>query len=420
MGPFDSSITRTLLPGGVRVITERMPEALSATIGIYVGVGARDEPDELAGASHFLEHLLFKGTEDRSARELAQVVDAVGGEMNAYTAREHTAFYTRVPHRHLALGIDVLADVVARPALRPEDIDTERQVILEELLMSDDDPDDVVDAALWEAAFPDHPLGREVLGSADTVADMGRDQIAGFHERWYRPANLVVAAAGNLHHDAVVEPIAAFFEHLDPGVRPVRHRPRVPSVPVVVRHRATEQAHVAMSWSALDHDDDDRYALAVANHVLGGGPASRLFGEIRELRGLVYSVHSAPAAYSDCGVLVVGLGTAPARVPEVLELVRAVLDDLLAEGITADEQRVAQGYLEGSLLLGLEDSGSRMARLAHGEQVRGEVVPVDEHVARLRSVTRDDVSRVLHRVFDGPRTLAVVGPFEPDDPRLTP
>jgi predicted Zn-dependent peptidase len=402
----------------VRVVTEHMPGALSVTTGFYVGVGARDEAPHLQGASHFLEHLLFKGTPERGARQIAQTVDAVGGEMNAYTAREHTAFYTRMPAAELALGLDLLGDVVTRPAFRPAEIDAEREVILEELLMSEDDPDDVVHTALWEALFPNHPVGREVLGTPETVGNMARDDIVAFHGRWYRPANLVVAAAGDLEHGQVVAAVAARFEGTGAGERPERTPPEAPPIASVVVTRPTEQVHVALGWRGLPQDDDDRYAFAVANHVLGGGASSRLFQEIREQRGLAYSVFSSPSGYSDCGALVIGAGTAPSRLGEVLEISGRIVADLLAEGITEEEHRVALGYLEGSMLLGLEDSGSRMARLANGELVRGDVIPVAEHVARIRAVTRDDVQRTLRRVLDEPRTLAVVGPLEADDDRL--
>ncbi len=391
-----------------------MPEARSVTTGFWVGVGGRDEAPDVAGASHFLEHLLFKGTAGRSAREIAAAVDARGGEMNAFTAREHTAYYTRLPDRDLEFGLDLLTDVLSAPALRPHEVDAEREVILEEILLSEDTPDDKVHTVLYEALYPGHPLGREVLGSPDTVEVMTRDDIATFFGGHYRPANLVVAAAGRLDHDTVVEGVARCLEDVEPGVRPERQPPPPFAATTTVVRKPTEQAHLALGWRGLDQDDDDRYALAVLNQVAGGGMSSRLFQEIREERGLAYSVYSYSSLYSDAGAWAVYAGTSPAKVAEVLRLVDAEVDRLLESGVTADELAVAAGYLEGSLLLGLEDSGSRMARLGKSQISRGETLTVDEQVARIQAVTLDDVKRVIGRVLDAPRALAVVGPFDED------
>lgn len=418
IGP-EPGIETTTLANGIRVVTERMPEATSVAVGFYVGVGSRDEPDELAGASHFLEHLLFKGTPERTARSIAMAVDAVGGEMNAFTTREHTAYYTRLPVAQLGFGVDLLTDVISRPAFRPHEVDAEREVILEELLMAEDTPDDVLHMRLVEALFPEHELGRETLGSPETIEDLTRDEIAGFHAARYTPANVVVAAAGDLRHDDVVAGIERCFPGAEPGVRPMRVAPERAPEPVVVVNRPTEQAHVAYAWRGLYYDDPDRYSLYVANHVLGGGMSSRLFQEVREERGLAYSVYSSMSSYHDCGSATIYAGTAPKHLGEVVEVIDDVLDDLLANGITEEEHRVALGYLEGSLLLGLEDSGSRMGRLGGSMIVRGEVLSIAEHLDRIRSVTIDDVSNVVHRVFDAPRTVAAVGPFDADAPALS-
>jgi predicted Zn-dependent peptidase len=392
-----------------------MPEARSVTTGVWVGVGSRDESDELAGASHFLEHLLFKGTDTRSARSIAVAVDSVGGEMNAFTTREHTAFYTRLPVDHLDFGLELLTDVVSRPAFRASEIDAEREVILEELLMSEDAPDDLVGTKLYEALFPRHPLGRETLGTEQTIEAMTRDVIAGFHGRHYRPANLVVAAAGDLDHQRVVEAVAGFLAEGDPGTPPVREAPGDEIVPLTVVERPIEQVHVAFGWRSMHYDDPDRYALWVANQVLGGGMSSRLFQEVREERGLAYTVFSAPSTYRDSGATMIYAGTAPARLHELIDVIDTVIDDLLTDGITADEHRTAVGCIEGSMLLGLEDSGSRMSRLGTGEVTRGEVIPVDEQLARIRAVTPDDANRVLRRVLGAPRAVAAVGPVTERD-----
>ncbi|MDD9369925.1 MAG: pitrilysin family protein, partial [Acidimicrobiales bacterium] len=351
-------IRETRLANGIRLVTERMPEARSVSLGVWVGVGGRDEPEVLSGASHFLEHLLFKGTSTRSARQIAEDIDAVGGEMNAFTNREHTAYYTRLPAARGQLGIDILGDVLTDPVFRPHEVDAERQVILEEILMNLDMPEDHVHTLLAEALFPGHPLGREVLGSRETVEAATRDEIAEFFGRWYRPSNLVVVAAGDLDHDETVEAFAGTLGRLEGGERPVRDRPGVDVEPRVVLDDPTEQVHVAMGWRGVDHHDDERYALMVANQILGGGMSSRLFQQVREERGLCYSVYSWASTYADAGSAGIYAGTAPSRVGELLSVVDDEVAKLVATGVTERELAVAKGCIEGSLLLGLEDSGS--------------------------------------------------------------
>jgi predicted Zn-dependent peptidase len=408
---LNESISTTVTDSGIRVVTERMPEVRSVTLGCYVAVGGRDEADELSGASHFLEHLLFKGTEDRAARAIAAEVDARGGEMNAFTAREHTAFYLRLPATETGFGLDLLGDVIAHPAFRSDEVESERQVILEELLLSEDEPDERSHSLCMEGLFPHHPLGREVLGTDETIEAMDRDEIAAFHSAQYRPANLVVVAAGDLDHDAVVAGVDRAFPAAGAGGAPPRREaPVEEAAEQLTLARPTEQAHLTFGWRAFDLHDPDRYALAVVNQVLGGGMSSRLFHEIRERRGLAYSVYSYSALYSDAGAVMVYAGTTPGRAGEVRSLVEDEVASIVADGPTDDELRVAQGYLEGSMLLGLEDSGSRMARLGSSVIARGAVTPIDEHVARIRAVTRDDVDRVIERVFAHAHTTAVVGP----------
>ena len=400
----------TELPSGLRVVTERVPGALSVATGVWVGVGSRDESDALAGVSHFLEHLLFKGTEERGARELAALIDRVGGDLNAFTAKEYTAYYCRVPAEHLALAAGLLGDVLTRPALRDSDIECERQVILEELAMDDDMPEDVVHRILAEALFPAHPLGRETGGSAESVEVITPDDVRRFFGHWYRPSNMVFAAAGPVEHDEVVADVDRHFGSEAGGPVPHREPPSLPQQPLAVDRRRTEQAQLAFGFRGVAREDDDREALDVVNHVLGGGLSSRLFEEIREQRGLAYSVGSGTSSYADGGSLTVYAGTNPSQVGEVIELVGIELEKLLADGVTADELDVAVGYLTGSYVLSLEDTGSRMARLGALLTTTGRIRPVEEQLARWRAVTHDDVARVAHRVLDQPRTLAVVGP----------
>jgi predicted Zn-dependent peptidase len=405
-------IQRSTLPSGVRVVTERMPGSRSVAVGAYVGVGGRDEDADLAGASHFLEHLLFKGTPTRSARELAEAIDATGGEMNAYTSREHTSFYARVPAGHGRMAVETLAEVLSDPALRHDEVEAEREVILEELAAAEDNPEDVAHTRLAEALFPDHPLGREVLGTEGSIEAMTRDEIASFHTRWYRPRNLVIAAAGAVDHDEVRALLDGFTGTGEGGEVPARRAPNAALVDRIVVRHPVEQAHLALGWRCLDQDDPDRWALAFANYVLGGGTASRLFQQVREERGLAYTVFSSVALNVDSGALTVYAATSPAKVSEVLAIVDAIVGDLVERGITGAERDLALGFLEGSLELAQEDSGARMARIGRHEQSRGEVLTIDEQLTRLRAVTADDIARVLRRVLDAPRATVAVGPFD--------
>ena len=406
------SIERTDLPSGLTVVTETMPEARSASFGCWVRVGARDESPELAGASHYLEHLLFKGTESRSGREISEAIEAVGGELNAHTAHEHTAFYTRVPAQAAAVGLDLLCDVVTSPAFDADDVESERQVILEELHLAEDEGDDRVMSLAHEALWGDHPLGREVLGTLESIDAMDRDRIAAFFEHHYHPANLVLVAAGGVDHQQVVEAGMGFPERVG-GARPARVAP-TNAEPVEARallRRPSEQAHMCIVWPALASGDPERYALGVCNQILGGGLSSRLFQEIREQRGLAYSVYSSVSSFSDAGSLATYVGTGAERVSEVRKLVLDIAHDLASDGVTEREWEVALGYLEGSFLLGLEDSGSVMARMGNHVCSRGKVTPVEDQLAKLRAVTRADVAAVAERILRVEPTVCGVGPL---------
>lgn len=409
---LDPEPRTTTLPNGVRVVSDAMPHARSVTTGVWVAVGGRDEPAELAGASHFLEHLFFKGTEARSARSIAEAVDAVGGDMNAFTAREHTTFVTRLPAAHWRLGMELVGDILSAPALRPHEIDAEREVILEELWAALDTPEDRVHTLSMEALFPGHALGREVLGDEDTVRAMTRNDILGFFETHYRPANLVVAAAGKVDHDELCEVVSERLGGGDGGIQPARHAPAPDVDELRTQVRDGEQVHVILGWRGLPLDHEDRYALHVADQVLGGGSSSRLFQAIREERGLAYSVYSWVSSYSDAGLLGVYAGTSPGRSPQLLDALESELDTVVTDGVTADEVRVAVGYLSGATELGLEDSGSRMTRLGRMLLSTGSVVSIDEQLERLQAVTVDDVNAVLRRVLSAPRSVAAVGPVD--------
>jgi predicted Zn-dependent peptidase len=409
-----TAITRQRLASGLRVVTEELTALRSVTVGAWVGTGARDEHGGEWGASHFLEHLLFKGTAQRSAREIAEAVESVGGEMNAFTTHEQTVFYVRVPDAQLDLAIEILGDVLWRPAFRPDDVEAERQVILEEIGMRDDTPDDLVHDVFASALFPEHPLGREVLGGEESIRAMSRDAIATYHQAHYLPSNTVLAAAGNLRHDDVVAMVEARFPSSDDAAPARDHDAFAPPTKVVVVPRESEQAHVVLGMRSLPALDPDRYALTVLNQALGGGMASRLFQKVREERGLAYSVYSYRAAYEEAGFLAVYAGTAPERLDETLDVVQAELRSLVDDGgLPPRELEAAKGHLVGSLSMSLETSASRMRRLGRSELVEGDVPELDEVVARVAAVTDDDVSRVVDRVLRSPdQALVVVGPAD--------
>lgn len=414
--PSDApGISRTTLDGGLRVVTEPMPALRSVAVGLWIGTGGIDEPAPILGASHFLEHLGFKGTARRSAHEIASAVESVGGDMNAFTAHELTCFYVRMPDEYLELALDILADVVWSPSLRAEDVDQERGVILEELRMRDDQPDDVVHEEFMSAVFPEHPLGRPVLGTETTIDAMARDDIAGYHAAHYLPSNTVLSVAGNAEHAQVLDLIGSRIP-VGTATRPPRIDAALSPVQrLVVTHRPSEQAHIVLGHRSFRRDDPDRYALAVLNQALGGGMASRLFQEVREQRGLAYSVYSFRAAYEDTGAVAVYVGTGPEKVHETLDVVQGVLDAVVADGLPDDEVAAAKGHLRGATALSLESSSSRMHRNGRAELVEGEIPTLDELQARVDAVTPDDVRRVAGRMFEGPQVLSVVGPFDEAD-----
>ncbi len=400
------------MSNGLTVATERIPSALSISAGAWVGVGARDEAEGLSGVSHFLEHLLFKGSDTRSAREISQAVDRVGGDINAFTSKEYTAYYSRLPARHQALGIGLLGEVLTEPALRPDDIDNERQVILEELAMDDDSPDDVAHRAFMRHLFPDHPLGRETAGSVETVQAITTADVRGFFEDHYRARSSVVAVSGPLDHDTALAQIETAFAAFTPGDGRVPRFEAGPATGGEVLDDDTEQVHLVLGMQSIRRSDSDREALDVVNHVFGGGLSSRLFDEIRERRGLAYSVYSGVSSYADGGAFTIYAGTQPAHATEVLELIHEQLDLLIKDGVTDDELDIAKGYLTGAFELGLEDTGSRMGRAAGLLVTTGEVRPVADQVARWLAVEQDDTRRVIDRILAQPLTIVALGPID--------
>ena len=423
-GPDGGVVRRTILPGGLRVISESVPGVRSVAFGVWVGVGSRDETPSLSGASHYLEHLLFKGTSRRDALAISAELEGVGGELNAFTAKEYTCYYARVLDNDLPLAVDVICDMVTGSLLASGDVDNERGVILEEIAMHDDDPGDAVHDAFAEVVWPGTPLGRPVLGSVASIEGLSRNAIAGYYRRRYRTPSLVVAAAGNLDHAALVRLVRKAFADVavDPDAAPAPPRvggraPRFVAASSVLR-RPTEQANLVIGTGGLSRLDDRRFALGVLNAALGGGMSSRLFQEIREKRGLAYSVYSFVSHYADTGLFGVYAGCHPKRAVDVLELCREQLAIAAAGGLDAEELERGKGQLRGGLVLGLEDTGSRMSRLGKSELVYGELMTVDEILGHIDAVTADDVQSVAFDILRGPLALAAIGPYD-DDRTLT-
>ncbi|MFJ5608965.1 M16 family metallopeptidase [Streptomyces sp. NPDC093221] len=414
------TVRRSVLPGGLRVVTETLPTVRSATFGIWAAVGSRDETPVLNGATHYLEHLLFKGTERRSALDISAAVDAVGGEMNAFTSKEYTCYYARVLDTDLPLAIDVVCDMLTGSLIRQEDIDAERGVILEEIAMTEDDPGDQVHDLFTTAMLGDTPLGRPVLGTVETINALTRDQVARFYKRHYDPTRLVVAAAGNVDHAAVVRQVRRAFENAgalhDTDAVPMAPRSGSRTLRAAghleLLDRRTEQAHVVLGMPGLSRNDDRRWALSVLNTALGGGMSSRLFQEVREKRGLAYSVYSYTSSFADCGLFGVYAGCQPRRVPEVLKICRDELHQVAEHGLTDEEIGRAIGQLSGSTVLGLEDTGALMNRLGKSELCWGEQLSVDDLLGRIAAVTPDDVRAVARDVLGQRPSLAVIGPLK--------
>ena len=414
-------VRRTVLPGGLRVVTEAVPTVRSVTVGVWVGVGSRDEAPSQAGASHYLEHLLFKGTRRRDALEISSAIDAVGGEMNAFTGKEYTCFYARVLDDDLPLAVDVICDLVTSSLIKGADVDSERGVILEEIAMHEDDPTDLVHDQFAQELFAGSTLGLPILGSVESITSIHRAAIARYYRRRYLPQDMVVAVAGNVHHRSVVRLVKKAFSAAE-----MLNGDNEPSAPrsgpgfsrtagsLRVVPRPSEQANVVLGVPGLRRTDDRRFALGVLNAALGGGMSSRLFQEVREKRGLAYSVYSYHQQYADTGLFGVYAGCVPPKVDDVLAICRDELAKIAADGITAEELERGKGQLRGNLVLGLEDTSSRMSRIGKAELVYGELLSVDEIITRINDVTLDDVAEVGAAVLAVPPTLAVVGPFDDD------
>lgn len=416
-------VRRTILPGGVRVITEKIPGMRSATIGAWVNAGSRDEVVGQHGGSHYLEHILFKGTRRRSAQEIAQAFDGVGGEANAATGKEHTCYYARILDKDVPLALDVIIDMITDPLLDVAEFERERGVILEEISMYADDPGDQVFENFTQSLFPDHPLGHPILGTTDEIQELSHSAVLDYYRGHYTGRGLVIAAAGGVDHDEICAQVTRALSStkwdLDPGIIPAERRSVNPEglLPIRSQHahyRPGNQANLVIGSRGLGVADPRRYALSVLHAIYGGGMSSRLFQEIREKHGLAYSVHSFSTGYADAGIFGVYAGCAVENAPQVLELISEQWELLARDGVTASEIEQAKGQARGGLVLGLEDSGARMSRLGRAELVYGEISSIDEVISKIDAVQATDIMELVHEFQESPVAHAAVGPFDDD------
>ncbi len=413
------SVRRTVLPSGLRIVTEEVPSVRSAAIGIWVNVGSRDETPAVAGASHFLEHLLFKGTTRRSALEITATVEAVGGEMNAFTSKEYTCFYARVIDTDLPMAIDVVSDLITSSIVSALDVDAERKVVLEEIAMRDDDPSDLVHDLYAETYYGDTQLGRPILGTVKSIKEMSRGSVFNYYKKKYLPQDLVVAVAGNIKHKRVVAMVIDALSRdnfLDmkglPQIRPNTPVKTKPVRSVGLLTRKTEQAHIFYGMEGVARSDERRFAMGVLASALGGGMSSRLFQEIREKRGLAYSVYAYAQQFAGSGQIGFYAGCNPSKAIEVVEIIREVLADVAENGMSHEEIERAKGAVRGSLVLSQEDSASRMSRIGKNEIVYGQVMGFDDILKAIARVNPTDVREIASEYLTKSPTLALVGPFK--------
>jgi predicted Zn-dependent peptidase len=403
----------TTLPNGLRVITESMPSLRSIALGCWIDTGTRDENVNEAGVSHFLEHLLFKGSETLSAREVNETLDAIGAESNAFTSKETTCYWARLLDQDLPTCLDILSEIIQRPAFRNHEIDSERHVVVEEINMNEDDPTDVVFENFSTAVFAGHPLEEPVLGTRESIRGMTRDDIHGYWKRRYGAGSLVVAAAGSVDHDTMVSMVAERFGEWDGEGVDHQHSPVVMEPKVNVTRRETEQAHLVLGGPGLRRNDERRWAFEVLNHIMGSGMSSRLFQQVREERGLAYAIYGFKLSYSDNGAWGVHVGTTPHQTDTALNVIRDELAKVVEEGITVEELERAKGSMRGGLALTLEDPNSRMVRLGRDELAGMPHLSVDERLEKLDAVDLDQVRAVANDIYGAPaRVMGAVGPFD--------
>ncbi|WP_206809832.1 M16 family metallopeptidase [Paradesulfitobacterium ferrireducens] len=402
---------KTVLPNGVRIITEEIEHVRSVAVGLWVGAGSRDEKEGFEGISHFIEHMFFKGTQKRTARELAESLEAVGGQLNAFTTKEYTCYYAKVLDEDFELAIDVLSDMFFSSLFVEKEIEKEKKVVIEEIKMYEDSPDELIHDLFSEFVWNDHPLGKPILGTEESIRALNRDKIMDYLSHHYSPDNLVIAVAGKIKHQDVIDLLSKSYGEFKRGGRRILEG--TPTGHTVKRavSKETEQMHVILGVPGLGQNDEDIYPMHVINNILGGGLSSRLFQEIREQRGLAYSVYSYHSTYVDTGLFAIYAGTSPNNTHEVVECILSEIQELKKNGITAHELERTKAQIKGSLYLGLESVSSRMSRLGKTELTYNRVLTPEEVVEKLTKVTLEDVARVINRLWEKDRiSLLTLGP----------
>jgi predicted Zn-dependent peptidase len=410
MGP--SLYRLTSLDNGIRVITERMENVRSVSIGVWFRVGSRDELPGQYGLSHFLEHMFFKGTAKRDALELAQAFESLGAEQNAFTSKEYTCYYARVVDDHLEQTFEIIADMLTGSLFADDDIASEREVVIEEIARSEDSPQDYVFELFGEAAMPSMGLGRQIIGSRESVGGFVHDDCLAYSRAHYHASNCIVAAAGSLDHDALVEVVERYLGHLAGGVRAKRDEAPTQPEPLRLLTKDTEQANLVYGMPGLTAGDEDRFAGALLDAALGGGMSSRLFQEIREKRGLAYAVYSSTMSYVDAGSFVVYVGTRPDNLGEVIGLIRSELARMLELGMDEAELTRMKDYLIGHTVLSQESTAAKMIRLGRSAVCDLELLSLDEVIERYRAVSLADISRLAEQILNAEPTIAVISPFD--------
>jgi len=407
---------KTVLENGVRILSERLDHFRSISLGIWVNVGSREEMAQENGISHFIEHMIFKGTHTRSSLQIAKQLDAIGGLSNAFTGKEHTCFYSKVLDRHFTTMADILSDIFLNSVFEPQDMDRERQVILQEISMVEDTPDEQIHVLFNQLFWMNHSLGMSVLGTDETVSSLNKEDIIDYIRRFYTPERIIIAAAGNIDHDHLLAFFRPLFEPLKPSGQ-VSNKETPPIHSGIACHfKETEQVHICLGGKAPHLLSDKRFASAVFNTLLGGNMSSRLFQEIREKRGLAYAVYSFLTAYLDTGLLGVYVGTSPSAVNEVLELIYCEVKKIQDGALSKDDLAEAKEHLIGGILLGAESTDTRMMRIAKNEYVLERYMSYDELIQILDQVTLDEVVDIAKEAFeDNKISLTTLGPFEEKD-----
>lgn len=404
-------IQRYICENGLRIVTEKIPSVRSVALGIWVGTGSKFENETNNGISHFLEHMFFKGTTSRTAKEIAELFDEIGGNVNAFTSKEYTCYYARVLDQHAVIALDALTDMYFNSTFEKEELEKEKNVVIEEIGMYEDTPDDLVHDLIARASYPNHALGYSILGTEDVLRSLTRQDLLTYIENRYTPTNTVITVAGNFD-DALIEAIKQRFSQFSrPAADFSVAKPEF-LAHTIAHHKSTEQAHLCMSLPGYHVGKENIYSLILLNNIIGGSMSSRLFQEVREERGLAYSVYSYHSAYKECGTFSIYSGTAPEHVGQVFDIVTHIIQDISVKGITEKELKKGKEQLKGSLMLSLESTNSRMNRLGKNELLLGRHLSLDEIIARIDQVTNDSILEVANQLFHSKLALAMVSPLE--------